>query len=157
MTTDTQVDISNLIMMTSWITYIPSQLSKPTWINFKGLNRVCTNYKNDRESEVYSCHSENTKVYFLAQHYTDIIMSAMAYQITGVMIVYSTICSGADQRKHQRSSSQAFVRGIHRWPVNSPHKDPVTRKMFPFDDVLMRNYDEVSVYTFHTILRKSLM
>ena len=45
--------------------------------------------------------------------------------------------SGADQRNHQRSASLAFVRGIHRWPVNSPHKWPVTRKMFPFDDVIM--------------------
>ena len=35
------------------------------------------------------------------------------------------------------SSSLAFVRGIHRWPANSPHKWPVTRKMFPFDDVNM--------------------
>ena len=43
----------------------------------------------------------------------------------------------ADQRKHQSSASLAFVRGIHRWPVNSPHKWPVTRKMFPFDDVVM--------------------
>ena len=42
-----------------------------------------------------------------------------------------------DQRKHQRSASLAFVRGIHRGPVNSPHKWPVTRKMFPFDDVIM--------------------
>ena len=41
--------------------------------------------------------------------------------------------SGADQRKHQCSVSLAFVWGIHRWPVNSPHKGPVTRKMFqPF-------------------------
>ena len=40
-------------------------------------------------------------------------------------------------KKHQSSASQAFVRGIHRWPVNSPHKRPVTRKMFPFDDVIM--------------------
>ena len=31
----------------------------------------------------------------------------------------------------------AFVMGIHRWPVNSPHKGPVTRKMFPFDDVII--------------------
>ena len=31
------------------------------------------------------------------------------------------------------------MRGIHRWPVNSPHKGPVTRQMFPFDDVIMRN------------------
>ena len=29
------------------------------------------------------------------------------------------------------------MRGIHRGPVNSPHKRPVTRKMFPFDDVIM--------------------
>ena len=43
----------------------------------------------------------------------------------------------AHQRKHQSSASLAFVRGIHRRPVNSPHKWPVTRKMFPFDDVIM--------------------
>ena len=53
------------------------------------------------------------------------------------MIVDSTVYSGADQRKHQGSASLAFVRGIHRWPVNSPHKWPVTRKMFPFDEVIM--------------------
>ena len=43
----------------------------------------------------------------------------------------------ADRRKHQNSTSLAFVRGIQRWPVNSPHKGPVTRKIFPFDDVIM--------------------
>ena len=58
-------------------------------------------------------------------------------QITSLAIVYSTIYSGADQRTHQGSASLAFVRGIHRRPVNSPHKWPVTRKMFPFDDVIM--------------------
>ena len=47
---------------------------------------------------------------------------------------------GADQRKHQSSASLAFVRGIHRWPVHSPHKGPVTRKMFPFDDVMHQAY-----------------
>ena len=52
-------------------------------------------------------------------------------------IVYSTVHSGADQRKYQSPASLAFVWGIHRWPVNSPHKWPVTRKMFPFDDVIM--------------------
>ena len=57
--------------------------------------------------------------------------------ITSITIVYLTVYSGADQRKHQSSASLAFVRGIHRWPVNSPHKGPVTRKMFPFDDVIM--------------------
>ena len=61
----------------------------------------------------------------------------MASQITSLTIVYSTVYSGADQRKHQSSASMAIVREIHRWPVNSPHKGPVTRKMFPFDDVIM--------------------
>ena len=41
-------------------------------------------------------------------------------------------------KKHQSSASLSFVRGIHRSPVNSPHKGPVTRKMFPFDDVIMQ-------------------
>ena len=63
-------------------------------------------------------------------HYSDVIMSMMVCQITSVSIVCLTICSGADQRKHQSSVSLAFVRGIHRWPVNSPHKGPVRRKMF---------------------------
>ena len=68
-------------------------------------------------------------------------MSGMASQITSLTIVYSTIYSGADQRKHQSSASLAFVGGIHRGPVNSPHKGPVTGKMFPFDDVIMNNGD----------------
>ena len=69
--------------------------------------------------------------------YSDVIMGAMVSHITSLTVVNSTIYSGADQRKHQSSASLAFVRGIHRWPVNSPHKGPVTRKMFPFDNVIM--------------------
>ena len=48
-------------------------------------------------------------------YYSDVIMGAMASQITSLAIVYSTVYSGADQRKHQSSGSLAFVRGIHRW------------------------------------------
>ena len=70
-------------------------------------------------------------------HYYDVIMSPTASQITSLPIVYSIIYSSTDQRKHKISASLAFVRGIHRRPVNSPHKWPVTRKMFPFDDVIM--------------------
>ena len=70
-------------------------------------------------------------------HYSDVIMGAMASQITSLTTVYSTDNSGADQRKHQSPVSLAFVRGIHRWPVTFPHKWPVTQKMFPFDDVIM--------------------
>ena len=70
-------------------------------------------------------------------HYNEVIMGAIASQITSLTIVYSTDYSDAHQRKHQSSASPAFVPGIHRGPVNSPHKWPVTRKMFPFDDVIM--------------------
>ena len=62
-------------------------------------------------------------------HYTDVIMGAIASPITSLTIVYWTLYSGADQRKHQSSMSLTFVRGIPRWPVNSPHKWSVTRKM----------------------------
>ena len=65
-------------------------------------------------------------------------MGAMASQLTILTIGYSTVHSGTDQRKQQISASLVFVRGIHRWPVNSPHKGPVTRKMFPFDDVILK-------------------
>ena len=64
-------------------------------------------------------------------------MDTMASQITSLTLVYTTVYSGADQRKHQSPASLAFVWGIHRWPVNSPHKWPVTRKMFSLDDVIM--------------------
>ena len=70
-------------------------------------------------------------------HYNDVIMDTIASQITSLTIVYSTVYSDADQRKYQSSASLAFVRGIHRRPVNSPHTWPVTRKMFPFVDVIM--------------------
>ena len=66
-------------------------------------------------------------------------MGTIASQITSLTTVYSTVYSGADQRKHQSSASLAFVWGIHRGPVNSPHKWPVImRKLLPFDDVIMR-------------------
>ena len=70
-------------------------------------------------------------------HWGDVIMGTIASQITSLTIVCSTAYSGTDQRKHQSSASLAFVRGIHRSPVNSPYKWTVTRKMFPFDDVIM--------------------
>ena len=71
-------------------------------------------------------------------------MGAMASQITSLTIVYSTIYSGADQRKHQSSASLAFVRGIQQWPVNSPPKWPVTRKCF---HLMMSSYSTVRCVT----------
>ena len=70
-------------------------------------------------------------------HYDDVIMIPKESQITSLTIVYSTVYSGKDERKHQSSASLAFVRGIHRWPVISPHKGPVMQKMLPFDDIII--------------------
>ena len=63
--------------------------------------------------------------------------AAMASQITSLTIVNWTVCPRAGERKPQSSASLAFVKEIHRWPVNSPHKELVRRKMFQFDDVIM--------------------
>ena len=87
-------------------------------------------------------HNTNTNLVLVdtpKHHYhcCDVIRSAMAFLIPGVSFVCSIICFGADQRKHQSSTSLAFLRGNLRWPMDSPHKRPVTRKMFPFNDVIM--------------------
>ena len=90
-------------------------------------------------------------------HYGDVIMGTMASQFTSLTIVYSAVYSGVDQRKHQSSASLAFVRGIHRWPVNSPHKWPVTRKMFPFHNVIMWHHTEAwsrQLIFVHTVLSR---
>ena len=76
-------------------------------------------------------------IIFHSLHYDDVIMTMLASQITSLTVVYSIVYSDVNQRKHQSSASLAFVREIHRGPVNFPHKWPVTRKMFPFDDVIM--------------------
>ena len=67
-------------------------------------------------------------------HYNDVIMCTIASQITSLTIVYSD----ADKKNIKSSASLGFVRGIHRGPVNSPHKWPVTRNMLPFYDVIMQ-------------------
>ena len=73
-------------------------------------------------------------------HCGDVMMGAIASQITSLTIVSSTVYSDADQRKHQSSASLAFVGRVHRGPVYSTHKWPVTRKMFPSDDVIIMQY-----------------
>ena len=70
-------------------------------------------------------------------HYDDVIMTMLASQITSLTVVYSIVYTGVNQRKHQSSASLAFVWEIHREPVNFPHKWSATRKMLPFDDVIM--------------------
>ena len=103
----------------------------------RGIHRfsyVLTFYWNNSS---LSLHCSSLKVRNTFFHYNDVIMGAMASQITSLTIIYSTVYSDADQREHQSFASMAFVQGIHRWPVNFPHKGPVTRKMFAFGDVIM--------------------
>ena len=87
-------------------------------------------------------------------HYCDVMMGAMASQITSLTIVYSTVYSDADQIKHQSSAPLAFVRGIHREPVNSPRKGPVTGEMFPFDDVIMIEITMLRTHVKYTYWRQ---
>ena len=88
----------------------------------------------------WSCYARVQNVFLHACliHYNDVIMVTMASHIISPAIVHTAVYSGADQRKHQCSASVAFVWGIHRLPVNSQHKWPVTRIMSLFDDVIMR-------------------
>ena len=86
-----------------------------------------------------SCYWGN---HFDPSHYIDVIMTTVASQITSLMVVYS----GADLRKHQSSASLAFVWGNSPGPVNSPHKGPVTRKIVPFDDVIMCQWSNPEGY-----------
>ena len=79
-------------------------------------------------------------------------MGAVASQITNLTIVYLTVYSDADQRKHQSSTSLAFVRGIHRGPVNSSHKWPVTQKMFPFDGGIMQTTNIFMLYVMSDVI-----
>ena len=97
--------------------------------------------------ESSSCSGTNSSYRWRVklQHYSDVIMSTMASQITSVSIICWTIYSVVEQRKHQSSVSLAFVREIHQWLVDSPHKGLATRKMFPFDGIVMiHNFVEFS-------------
>ena len=96
------------------------------------------------QNEFKKCTFRITSIFLKCQHYNDVIVSAMASQITSLTIVYSTVYSGANQRKYQSSVSLPFVWGIHRWPGNFPHKWPLTRKMFPFDDVIMNELNPIT-------------
>ena len=98
-------------------------------------------------------HSRSVLGQKFHHHYDDVIMTMLASQITSLPVVCSIVYSDVNQRKHQSSASLAFVREIHRGPVNFPHKWPITRKMFPFDDVIMTSVghtmNNVAVFTTH--------
>ena len=139
--------------------HIATVLHCQNWLKFWGVNirprchyvNICTKqlpfHRRHFETDILCLLTEISLIFFFRcpidfrsalAHYCDVIIGAMASQITSLTIVYSIVHAGADESKHQSSASLAFVRGIHR-PVNSPQKGPVTRKMFPVDDVIMRN------------------
>ena len=83
-------------------------------------------------------------------HYNNVIMNAIVCQITASRFFTQALIQAHIKEKNQSFASLALVRGIHRWPVNSPHKGPVTRKMFPFDDLIMilwKSTDKFRMYT----------
>ena len=98
------------------------------------LNQVTANhyivgqYRSSNEFQKVACMT-------VPQH---VIMSGSPKSPASRLFTQPFYFQGTDQRKHQSSASLAFVRRIQRWPANSPHKWPVTRKMFPFDDVIMK-------------------
>ena len=110
----------------------------PTWLIWGDTTRALN---------MFVIHINMTLASTSKQHYSDVIMGTIESQITSLTIVYLAVYSGADQRKHQSSTLLAFVRGIHRSPVISPHKGPVTRKVFPFDDVIMSDSPHMSYHS----------
>ena len=106
----------------------------------------CHRYFSRKSHIVEFTHSHNLQFVYDIQslyptiqlhHYSEVIMSPVAPKITNLTIIYSTVYSGADHRKHQSSVSLGLAQRIHRWPVNSLHKGQATWKIFPFDDVIM--------------------
>ena len=100
----------------------------------KMCNRLKTKI-SQRERLLFSL--SRLEVYRNQKHYNDVIMFAMASQITSLTIDYSTVNSWRRSKKTSKLYVTGLVRGIHRRPVNSPNKGPVTWKMFSFDDVIM--------------------
>ena len=107
------------------------------WYNFSIIQGIYNISWCKINCKISSIRFFKVRIIIRKMHYKDVTMGMMASQIPSLTIVYSTIYSGPDQRKHQSSTSLAFVRGIHWSPVNSPHKGPVTWKMYPFEDVIM--------------------
>ena len=128
--TSLRVITPELTFSFSWISAAPRQYWRCLAIQF--------GYIMDRWNQQYFVPQLNIRPETInTDHYCDTIMGTVASQVTSLKIVYTTVYSDADQSKHQSSTSLASVWGIHRGPVNSSHKWPVTRKMFPFDDVIM--------------------
>ena len=126
-----------------WQSYAPSNRYFVSYssVYFVGLFHNPLQHIDTRKRKKYSnwCFSDTifTILFLEMAHKSDDIMGAMASQITSLTIVYATVYSGADQRKHRNPASLAFVRGIHRWTVNSPHKRASNAENVSIDDDIM--------------------
>ena len=119
---------------TSWISgchlgwcHFRPQSHKSSIAQFESIHYVVTGWwwsvfstsEFGEELSVFNCIMQQPQpnMAILCLHYDDVIMSAIASQITSLTIVYLTVYSGADQRKHQSSTSLTFVWGLHqdRW------------------------------------------
>ena len=98
--------------------------------------------QTEKPSNYRWCHTISLRPRHIcsAVHYRVVVTNTMLSQITSVSIANSTVCSGADQSKNQRSASLALVRGIHRSPMNSPHNGLMTRTIFH----LMTSWNPIS-------------
>ena len=123
------------LMTSSWCQWTPDNIGMlVTW----SWQRTTQTLQQNKEQNKYTC--------IVVQHYSGAIIGAMASQITSLTIVYATVYSGADQRKHKSSASLAFMQVIRRWPVNSPHKGPVTRKKV---SIWWRHHDTIQIRNVH--------
>ena len=100
---------------------VKSYVSFPSiWISrehrLSNIIYVCAKMATGFKEQHSEIQTEPAAIYGLPYHYNDVIMDAVASKITSLAIVYSTVYSGADQRKHQSSASLAFVRRTgDRW------------------------------------------
>ena len=100
-----------------------NNMGNPAWNTYDTLYQMCASngalvilrkFFKLVSLDVVTFISSCATITKISAHYTDVITSAVASQITDILIVCSTVCSAADQRKHQSSASVAFVNGIHR-------------------------------------------
>ena len=95
------------------------QYQRNTAFSYTALSNIRGNFNAKYLKQLTTSTCLEISVFPL-QHYSDVTFSTMVSQINSVPIVYPTVCSSPDQRKHQSSASLAFVREIHRRPGNSP-------------------------------------
>ena len=105
------------VLLTQWRYHRPALSYWYTALSYAAFSRSKKGKSNFLKTHflIFWCflHMQLIALY----HYCDFKMGAVASQITSLMIVYSTVYSDANKRKHQSSMSLAFVRGIHRGPV----------------------------------------